>query len=166
MTNDSRTVAGIFRASTATAEFREALRALNGMFSLGSEDIAELGEAYLERFPGCDGNEECDDVRDAYAVAKACVIEKIIAGADPSIVPFLREAFGSVDAIAAAIGEVKGKIGPAGIAALLGQMERNAERIKAAAGALPPCIIKERFSGALAYTGNVLYLMGLHAGIA
>jgi len=164
--SDTRSIADIFRRCTATKEFRDAIRSLDGGFSLGPDDIAALGEAYLDRFPGCDGNEECDDVRDAYAVAKICVIEKIIAGTDGSVVDRLRDAFAGVDAIAPVMGDVKGRIGPAAMPVLLGSMERNAERVKADLGALHPCIIKELFSGALAYVGNVLYLMGLHAGIA
>ncbi len=164
--NKSTTIAGIFRASATTAEFRDALRALGGNFCIEAEDIIALGDAYLARFPGCDGNEECDDVRDAYAVAKACIIEKIIAGTDGNIITHLRRAFNSVPEIAPVMEKVKGMIGPEATAELLARIEGNTDRLLGTVRAIEPSIIKERFSGGLAYVTNAQYLMKLHAGIA
>lgn len=163
---NSRTIADIFRSSATTDEFRDGVRALGGNFSLGSGDIFALGDAYLDRFPGCDGNEDCDDVRDAYAVAKSCIIEYVIAGTDASVIGHLRCAFGAVPDIAPSMEKVKGMMGPAAAAELLARIEGNTERLLETVNSMAPCIIKERFSGGLAYVVNAQYLMKMHAGIA
>jgi len=163
---NSTTIADIFRASTTTAEFRDRLMTLRGNFSLGPDDIISLGDAYLDRFPGCDGNEDCDDVRDAYAVAKACIIEHVIAGIDESLHGHVRRAFGGVPDIAPSMERIRGATGPEALCRVLASLEGNTERLHATVKALPPCIIKERFSGGLAYVMNAQYLMKMHAGIA
>jgi hypothetical protein len=160
------TIADIFRASTTTTEFREKLKTLRGNFPLGPDDIIALGDAYLDRFPGCDGNEDCDDVRDAYAVAKACIIEHIIAGTDQTVHGHLRCAFGGVPDIAPSLERIRSVTGPEALCRVLAGLEGNTERLHATVKALPPCIIKERFSGGLAYVVNAQYLMKMHAGIA
>lgn len=163
---NNKSIADIFRHTANTDEFRDAVRELRGNFSLAPDDIVLLGEAYLERFPGCHGNEECDDVRDAYEVAKICVIEYLISGLDAGLIDRLRDAFSGVQEIGPAMDSAKSMIGPSSIASLLGTLTTRAEKLHSVLQTLPPSIIKERFSGALAYVMNVVYLMGINAGIA
>ncbi len=131
-----------------------------------TEAIIELGDAYLERFPGCAGNEECDDVRDAYEIAKICTIEYLIAGIDANAVSPVREAFANIRAIPSLTDEFKRMIGLQALVPLLASLSSRAEALHGIIKTLPPCIIKERFSGALAYVTNVIYLIGIEAGIA
>lgn len=164
--NKNNTIADIFRTTSSTGEFREALRSFRGNFALGPDDILALGAAYLERFPGCDGNEDCDDVRDAYAVTKTAIIEYILAGVDDSLVENLRRAFSAVGEIEGAMDEIRIAAGGTGLLQVLGTMEGRTEKLLDAQKTVPPCIAKERFSGGIAYVMNAQYLMKLHAGIA
>lgn len=159
-------IADLFRASSTTEEFRKKMHALRGSFSLSSDDIIELGKAYLERFPGCDGNEECDDVRDAYEVAKICTIEYLLAGIDENAVSFLRKGFANIQEIASLTDKFKSTIGPKAFVSLLVSLNARAETLHDIIKTLPASIIKERFSGALAYVTNVLYLLGIEAGLS
>ncbi len=165
MTN-THTVADIFKKSASTDEFRTVVRSLHGRFSLSAESIQALGEAYLERFPGCYGNEDCDDVRDAYEVAKICIIEHLLSRVDEKFRPHIHAAFSNVSAIENEMNALRLSIGPAGFASLIGMLTRNMEAVQAMIESLPAGIIKERFSGALAYARNIVYLMGLDGGIA
>ncbi len=158
--------ADIFRQSADTEEFRKAVRLWRGTLSLEPEAIIELGNAYLERFPGCVGNEECDDVRDAYEIAKICAIEYLCGSVDDALVDQVRQAFLNVKKIAAVSEKLKDAIGYQGFASLLALLSTRAEALHDIIKTLPPCIIKERFSGALAYVTNVIYLMGIEVGIS
>lgn len=161
-----QSVADIFRVTANTEEFRAALIARRGRFSIAAGDIARLGEAYLERFPGCDGNENCDDVRDAYEVAKICVIEYLIAGFDDTVVFLLREVFTNINTIASFSNKLKSMIGPQTFLSLLSSLSSRAEALHGIIITLPASIIKERFSGALTFALNVIYLLGIEAGLS
>ncbi len=164
--NKNHTIADIFRNNSTTAEFREALRSLRGNFLLGPGEILALGEAYLERYPGCNGNDDCDDVRDAYAVTKTAIIEYVLAGVDDTLVENLRRAFSAVGEIEGAMDEIRKAAGGTGLLQVLGTMEGRIEKLLDAQKTVPPCIAKERFSGGIAYVMNAQYLMKLRAGIA
>ncbi|MCX7678783.1 MAG: hypothetical protein N2316_06155 [Spirochaetes bacterium] len=159
-------IATIFRKSPNTAQFRSEMINTGGNFSLTSDDIIELGVAYLERFPGCYGNEECDDVRDAYEVAKICTIEYLIANFNEDIKAILRAGFSQVDTIAHASRELKRITKPEMFLNILNTLSTRSETLHDIVKTVPPSIIRERFSGALAFASNVIYLLGIDGGIA
>ena len=47
----SSVIAGIFKSKETLEEFREAVIALDSAFSLGLEDMLEIGQAYCDRYP-------------------------------------------------------------------------------------------------------------------
>lgn len=159
-------VASIYKNSENTEQFRVEMKKSEGNFSLAASDIIELGKAYLERFPGCYGNEECNDVRDAYEVAKICTIEYLIADFDEKIASVLRQAFSNVDVIGSLANELKEMIGPQNFTEIHKTLSLRTDSLYAIVQTIPHSIIKERFIGAIAFASNVIYLLCIYGGIS
>ena len=95
----SSVIAGIFKSKETLEEFREAVIALDSAFSLGLEDLLEIGQAYCDRYPESYSKRNPQNVQIGYTMARICVIEKALEGTEQKIKKIYRSMFYSLNAI-------------------------------------------------------------------
>jgi hypothetical protein len=155
----SSVIAGIFKSKETLEEFREAVIALDSAFSLGLEDLLEIGQAYCDRYPESYSKRNPQNVQIGYTMARICVIEKALEGTEQKIKKIYRSMFYSLNAIEE---KIIGLIQADGCEQVSADYQRIYSRIKHIEGLineLPRGMIKEKFIGGLSVIYNVVYLV-------
>jgi hypothetical protein len=152
-------LADLFRQEKDGQSFYRALLQLEGDFPFTSADMIELGQAYFERFPPREQNKE--QVRLGYTMVRAAIIEKAVLAVDASRRQAYRAIFSDAKKFAP---QIEALIASAGLKTVLADHDALASTLaalKASITEMPKGLIKERYTGGLAYFSNILYAIKL-----
>ncbi len=152
-------IANLFREHRDFNDFRTRVIELGGGFTLGYEDMLDIGEAYFERFPDCFSNRNCSDVTLGYKLVRICIIEKLVEPIPVEIRGVFRGMFQNLSLIGEGIPGSVSSVGAERTGEILDGMSVILKGIQDTIDALPTGMIKERFVGGISYIYNIIYLM-------
>lgn len=159
----SASLAEIFRREPDLPAFRRAVAALGGEFPFASADMIDLGNAYFERYPDRASDRNSEEVRVGYAVVRAAVIEKAVAGLDAGRRAAFREMLDDVARVGPAVAELAAAAGPGALAADIERLAAALAALKATMDEIPKGMVKERFVGGISNLFNILYVIRMKA---
>ncbi len=157
-------LAGIFRQEKDLECFARAVASLEGDFELDAGEMTALGQAYFERYPDRVFDRNMEEVRLGYSLARVCILEKALAGADPEMKDFFRRMFVEPSTVEASVREAVEKRGAAAVADRFRAVSAALSDVKETIDALPRGMIKERFLGGISGFFNVMYLVRIFLG--
>ncbi len=155
----SITPSEIFKNSATGSEFRTRIIALEGEFPFESDDMIELGKEYFSRYPDSFSDRKMNEVHEGYAIARICILEKMLYGIEQAHKPYIREIFENISRIEESMQSLKKIISSEKLAQYHGIMDENLSTIMAEIENIPRGMIKERFIGGITKFFNVMYLI-------
>lgn len=139
--------------------------ALEGEFPFETEDMIELGKEYFARYPDSFSDRKMEEVHEGYAIARFCILEKMLSGIDPNHKPPIRNMFDDISRIDESLGTLKEKVGSDALAEYCRKMDENLGNVMAEIERIPKGMIKERFIGGITKFFNVMYLIKSKVGV-
>ncbi len=148
----------LFLASPTAEGFRKKLFALEGDFSLTPDDMIDLGNAYFDKYPDSFSDRNLETVHIGYHIARACILEKMLAGVDAKHRPLFRELFENIPRFDELLEGIRRKTGADRLRQYYALISENLENVRKAVDEIPRGMVKERFIGGITKFFNVMYL--------
>lgn len=151
-------LADIFRHSQDLESFERAVVKLDGNFSLDQQEMIQLGEEYLKRYPDRKEDRNPEEIRLGYRLARICITEQLISGFSRQVKEQFRCAFRDIGDLGKVLETLKVGEDRDRFFIILEAMDQRIMEIHETVKTLPLGMIRERFTGALSTSSNLLYL--------
>ncbi|MCX7678082.1 MAG: hypothetical protein N2316_02570 [Spirochaetes bacterium] len=151
--------ADIFKTTTSSAEFKNRLIMLDGNFPFETQDMIELGKEYFSRYPDSASDRNLREIHEGYAIARSCILEKMLCNVETAHKPKLRVLFDDISMIEVTVNELKKEIGIEKLKDYIALVDRNLASIMAKIDEIPKGMIKERYIGGITKFFNVMYIL-------
>ncbi len=157
----TESIANILTPGLAIEKFREIVASTDGSFPFDMDDMVELGEKYLELYPDCFSNRNCQHVQYGYQMVRACIVEKLVKGYEPALKDAFRAMFNQIPLIDEKVAFLVSSQGPENARRLCEQIVSRLYELKSVIDMIPTGMVKERFVGGITQIFNVSYLINM-----